>query len=50
MISDVDIINEVMSLLLEVKSGWEGIRESYEKMEGQGKLADKPVTGGRISV
>lgn len=48
-LNDIDIVNEVMSLLLEVKSGWEGIRESYEKMEGQGKLKT-PETGGRLSV
>lgn len=28
-LNDVDIINEVMSLLLEVKAGWEGIRKDY---------------------
>ena len=37
-LNDVDIINEVMSLLLEVKAGWEGIRESYLDMKGQGKF------------
>lgn len=48
-LNDVDIVNEVMSLLLEVKSGWEGIRGSYEKMEGQGKLKT-PDVSGRLSV
>ena len=37
-LNDVDIINEVMSLLLEVKAGWEGIRESYLDMKSQGKF------------
>lgn len=48
-LNDIDIVNEVMSLLLEVKSGWEGIRESYHKMEGQGKLKT-PAPSGRLSV
>lgn len=48
-LSDIDIVNEVMSLLLEVKAGWEGIRESFEKMEGQGKLAETSAGNG-ISV
>jgi flagellar protein FliS len=38
-LNDVDIINEVMSLLLEVKAGWEGIRESYQEMKSQGKFS-----------
>ena len=49
-LNDIDIVNEVMSLLLEVKSGWEGIRQSYEKMEGQGKLAPAATEGGHLSV
>ena len=49
-LNDIDIVNEVMSLLLEVKSGWEGIRLSYEKMEGQGKLAPAATTAGHLSV
>lgn len=47
--NDADIINEVMSLLLEVKSGWEGIRERYEEIKGQGKLEPKP-TQNHLSV
>lgn len=38
-LNDADIINEVMGLLLEVKAGWEGIRESYQELKSQGKLA-----------
>ncbi len=43
-LNDNDIINEVMSLILEIKSGWEGIRSEYESLkpsssgEGGGKL------------
>lgn len=48
-LNDVDMVNEVMSLLLEVKAGWEGIRESFEQMEGQGKLPESGISG-RVSV
>lgn len=41
-LNDVDIINEVMSLLLEVKAGWEGIRKDYlEKYAQQGNSGSK---------
>lgn len=43
-LNDVDIINEVMSLLLEVKAGWEGIRESYQEMKSQGKFSAEQAT------
>lgn len=39
-LNDVDMVNEVMGLLLEVKSGWEGIRDSYEEMRNQGKFKE----------
>lgn len=42
-LNDLDILNEVMGLLLEVKSGWEGIRESYEELKGKGHF--QPVAG-----
>lgn len=39
-LNDVDIVNEVMGLLMEVKAGWEGIRndylEKFSKEEVQG--------------
>ncbi len=39
-LNDNDIITEVMGLLLEIKTGWEGIRESYEDLRGQGKVTE----------
>ncbi len=39
-LNDNDIITEVMGLLLEIKTGWEGIRESYEDLKGQGKVVE----------
>jgi len=47
--NDTAIINEVMGLLSEVKSGWEGIRASYEEIKGQGKLQPAP-TPNHLSV
>ena len=44
-LNDVDIINEVMSLLVEVKAGWEGIRESYQVMKGEGKFTAAQAAG-----
>lgn len=48
-LNDSDVINEVMGLLSEVKSGWEGIRASYEEIKGQGKFEEKP-TQSHLSV
>ncbi len=47
--NDVDMINEVMGLLSEVKAGWEGIRSSYEEIKGQGKF-DTRVENNHLSV
>jgi flagellar protein FliS len=44
-LNDVDIVNEVMGLLLEVKAGWEGIRESYLDMKSQGKFSAAQAAG-----
>jgi flagellar protein FliS len=37
-LNDLDMISEVMGLLLEVKAGWEGIRDSYEDMKNKGQF------------
>ena len=46
-LNDVDIINEVMSLLLEVKAGWEGIRkdylDKYSKQDNSGSKSEISV-------
>ncbi|GAA6134806.1 flagellar export chaperone FliS [Oceaniserpentilla sp. 4NH20-0058] len=47
--NDAEIINEVMGLLSEIKSGWEGIRASYEDIKGQGKI-DTSVQSSHLSV
>lgn len=47
--NDLGIINEVMGLLSEIKSGWEGIRASYEDIKGQGKI-DTIVQSSHLSV
>lgn len=44
--NDVDIINEVMGLMLEVKAGWEGIRGDFEQLKSQGKVAEAKVSNG----
>jgi flagellar protein FliS len=44
-LNDVDIVNEVMGLFLEVKAGWEGIRESYLDMSSQGKFTAAQASG-----
>ncbi len=44
-LDDADIVTEVMGLLLEVKTGWEGIRESYEELNGQSKVAVNSAPG-----
>ena len=33
--NDVDMIDEVMALLLEIKSGWDGIRDEYLASHGK---------------
>ncbi len=48
-LNDQEPVNEVMSLLLEVKAGWEGIREGYVELKSQGKVAHKKA-GGSLSV
>jgi len=47
--NNADILNEVMGLLSEIKSGWEGIRASYEEIKGQGKT-QTTVQGSHLSV
>ncbi len=48
-LNDPEAVNEVMSLLLEIKAGWEGIRESYVEMKSQGKVPVNKVGGGSLS-
>lgn len=38
--NDPDLLDEVMKLLLEVKKGWDGIREEYLELRKQGKSPD----------
>ncbi len=44
-LNDTDIINEVMGLILEIKVGWEGIRESYEELNQQNSPAVNSASG-----
>ncbi len=44
-LNDADIVTEVMGLLLEIKAGWEGIRESYEELQGQSTEAVNSASG-----
>ena len=44
-LNDTDIINEVMGLILEIKAGWEGIRDSYEELNGQNTAAVNNASG-----
>jgi len=47
--NDINVINEVMALLVEVKSGWEGIRDQYVELRQSGQIEEvKPQ--GRLSV
>ena len=48
-LNDQEPVNEVMSLLLEIKAGWEGIREGYVELKSQGKV-DLKKAGGSLSV
>jgi len=44
-LNDADIVTEVMGLLLEIKAGWEGIRESYEELQGQNTAPVNSASG-----
>jgi len=44
-LNDADIVTEVMGLLLEIKAGWEGIRESYEELQGPKTEAVNSASG-----
>lgn len=52
--NDVEMIEEVMGLLLEVKSGWDGIREEYLKSVSPSSSTqsqdESSVNGNRVSV
>jgi flagellar protein FliS len=42
--NDIGMIDEVMSLLLEIKSGWDGIRDEYLSANGKKPNEQKNVT------
>ena len=48
-LNDQEIINEVMSLLLEVKAGWEGIRGQYEEIASNGTQSSPSRMNREIS-
>lgn len=52
--NDIGLIDEVMGLMLEVKRGWDGIREEYIRERGEVRVATVPDgsynTGNHLSV
>ena len=46
--NDVDMIDEIMGLMLEVKTGWDGIREEYLRGAHGGQTSTDNSDSGRL--
>jgi len=47
-LNDIDMIDEVMGLMLEVKQGWDGIRQEYLDSQKQHSSVSKADTESRL--
>ena len=52
--NDVNLVDEVMALMLEVKRGWDGIRDEYLRSQGPSEIVANPdgayMSTGHLSV